>query len=526
MQLLFAIAVCTYVFASGSHLRRRLFGGGNDIILSKAYTYRHYRKFTMDNGYLGFIGYDQYWSLLDANGHVLVENKRLSMPSYVTVECALQWNITTMMVFYTKNHYVSDKGLYYVFYDIAGDLLTNEELVPSMTFTNHLAWDCKDHVVLPNGNMAILFDSPNYGLTFNKHGDFVGGGSVSTLYTNFQIVGLSNNGIAVLSTDRYGYTQKYVIYNAQYQVVKEISEEVKYRYVTWIQSISNGFMIVSEFCSTRCYYSSAKYSQKVSFYSNDGILLKQSYLMSGRQGYITGTLYKLSNTNYVFSTQENRVTTLTFNGTNYRFEYNTSNYYKNYYRLYGNVYYDVWYDSEFRKIMAARWDITQDDQPVKLTSPTPNTDPDYTLLASVNSKYLPSQSPVPTPTRYPTIVPSPIPTMSPTAIPTPIPGEPTFAPTINPSGDPSPSPSSRPTVKPPSSKIQQTNFVGNTSSSAENTTLMVIYIMAGVIIAMTTVITLIWYKKKMHKEYVEHIPEDDMQNTRSEISILQEESRI
>ena len=154
--------------------------------------------------------------------------------------------------------------------------------------------------------------------------------------------------------------------------------------------------------------------------------------------------YKIDNNNYLmihnsntedfdfsFTVQGNVYINVQGNEYNFHFKGGSTSsskyeYYINYDKMYNNIYFDLFTKSNNRRYIS-RLDYSNNiDMPLKLYTPQPGTEPDYSITGNVIPTQAPTKAPTQSPTKAPTQSPTKAPTKAPTQNPTKVP---TLAPT-------------------------------------------------------------------------------------------------
>lgn len=370
-------------------VNRSLFGTGDDVLVSYQYKSSTYRPVYLKNGYAGVLIGEKNWFLYDDNGHKLVDGVRVDFPANIVIRHFYMATGKTVQVIYKSLSGI--KGLYYLQMNLWGQVVTPPKVITRLYSTS--SWNFVDKDTLPNGNVCMIYNSPNFGITFDKNGKLVGAEVISLSgKQTLRIKSLSNNGVVVLGTHYY-----YNVYNSNFQIIKSGRWSTNSNYYAKIISVNNIFMVIV-------------WGGYVIFFKNDGthiITVKDINNKSLNPRYISN-IVPVSNTQFqvVSTTQTGTFVYKAKDSTHYTLTVSSSIKYKYYDRIYDNKYFHFWYESQLKENYFYRLDVTNEELPLKLDTPQPNTRADYSYIGAPP----PTQRPSPMPTLRPTMRPARVPT--------------------------------------------------------------------------------------------------------------------
>ena len=433
---------------------------GNNILVSNYYSNEKYSEVNMENGYFGLLlsGTYLYWYVYDKNGHKIVD-KEISTNFGGRLLNTIQINEKLFNVIYTNKN-----GLNYITFDLDGNIITNEKitLISKDQYWKYdydnMKWTFKSNTKVNNNLIhmisiysTVVTDSyqRSFGITFKSNGEVYGANEIDNyhIYWDFPqrenkqvITSLSSNGFI---TSFYYKSQTYKdniitnVYDNNFQLIETITDDGCILYPQLTTSINN-FFILFRVCKESGQWDNNEFYHQISFYDNNGNLI-DSYQTDfysvgihkngNFRSYNIKNIINYENENKFvipFDGETDKTFSITFpksqntgiDKNEYQFLFINNVYYNEFYRIKDKKYFDSWYDYNNRKNYLSRYDVSSTNSAIKMITPEPNTNADYSLISTKSPTITPTKKPTTTPTKIPTINLSIIETSFPTGKPT------------------------------------------------------------------------------------------------------------
>ena len=449
--------------------QRSLFGTGDDVLLydGPISELDIGNKIYFKNGYFSIIGYNTtfsevnkynyYYFLFDSNGHRLVdyvpifEDILFERDKYDEILNILEINNILLVVMKASINNI--QGVYYSTINLLGEYLQEPTFITNLE--SKKKWTFEDSTILTNGLIPNLYSyiwettgdiksrhEDLFGITFNSDlslygSDYAGVTSYIScencqsvpnvwpgdkLLTKISINPLSN-GRSVIHFEKnfpaHSLGKKLLDENFYGEVVKENNYDLLSAIVTDNYIFEFGRVITRVLYGITLFFGPAE----MKVYDTNGEYI-DIFDYSEFPFVNIENNYKIDDNNYLLihnSDKEDFDFSFTVQGNEYNFYFKGGSqssskykYYHNYDKMYNNVYFDLFTKSNNRRYLS-RLDYSNDiNTPLKLYTPQPSTEPDYSITGNAVPTQVPTKAPTQVPTKAPTQSPTKAPTLAPT----------------------------------------------------------------------------------------------------------------